>query len=123
MSSVVSFSGGVVMLRPDAARSLAKAVIQASDAMAQRGQVIDPKVLNLAIEVSSAAGNPEPPSQVIEETFSYEHITTKEAAKALGCSPRNVRKLAADGRLPGQQRGTGWLFRREDVEVFKQYRK
>ncbi|MGO2865595.1 MAG: helix-turn-helix domain-containing protein [Corynebacterium casei] len=121
MSSVVSFSGGVVLLRPDAARSLAKAVIQASDAMAKRGQVMNPAVINLAMEISSAAGHPEPDQPPIEHAYEYEHITSNEAAEILGCSTRYIRRLAADGRLPGERRGAAWIFDREDIEVYKSF--
>lgn len=39
-----------------------------------------------------------------------EPITTKEAAKRLGVTPRRIRKLITDKRLPAKRVGRDWLI-------------
>lgn len=42
-------------------------------------------------------------------------LTTTEAAKRLGISPRRVLALIYDKRLPAQQWGRDWLIREADL--------
>lgn len=43
-------------------------------------------------------------------------ITSKVAAARLGVSPRRVRALIKDGRLPAQRIGRDWLIEEGDLE-------
>ena len=44
-----------------------------------------------------------------------EYLDTAEAAKVLKVSTKVVRRLAAEGRLPGVKIGREWRFRRGDL--------
>ena len=122
MPSIISFAGGVVIMRPETAQNLAQAVVASREAMARQGKQLNPRVLNSAIEILSARGTTEPAQPAIEHTHEYEHINTHEAAAILGCSPRHMRKLATDERIPGFKRNGSWYFTRDDVETYQQYR-
>jgi excisionase family DNA binding protein len=44
------------------------------------------------------------------------HLTTIEVARELRLSPKRVRQLAADGKLPAHRLDGGWLFAREEID-------
>jgi excisionase family DNA binding protein len=46
-------------------------------------------------------------------------ITTSEAADMIGCIPRRVRQLIAEGRLAGRRMGRDWLVQRASVEAYR----
>jgi excisionase family DNA binding protein len=46
-------------------------------------------------------------------------MTVKEAAVELRCSARWIRKLIADGRLPAERIGKGFMVRAAAVEACK----
>lgn len=43
-------------------------------------------------------------------------ISTKQAARILGVSPRRVRALITSGRLPAKMVGRDWLIEKPDLE-------
>lgn len=47
-------------------------------------------------------------------------LTTHQAARALGISPRRVRALIASGRLPATKHGAMWVIRVDDLELVKE---
>lgn len=114
-------AGGVVISMKDAA-DIAQTLLAAQDLAGRHGASLKSSVLLLAAELSSAQGTTEPPHHAIEHTVDYEQIDADTTAQLLGCSPRNVRDLAARGRLPGIKRGGRWFFNRDDIEVHRDYR-
>lgn len=46
-------------------------------------------------------------------------IDTKDASKLLDVSPRQARKLAADGKVKVEKIGNAWAF---DIDDLKRYR-
>lgn len=113
---------GIVLGLKDA-QFLAEVVLWAQENIARRsGQNINARTLKIAADIYSINGIREPHVDTIDECVEYEQIDAKEAANLLGCSTRNVRSLAARGRLPGRKRSGSWYFNRDDVEVFQQYR-
>ena len=113
--------GGIVISTRDA-HLLATTVFSAADFAHQRGARLDPRILSLAVDITSALGASEEPSPQLNEPIEHEHIDASEAAKILNCSPRNVRDLAKRKRLPGTKVAGSWQFLRDEVEVFKQWR-
>ena len=49
-------------------------------------------------------------------------VDTDEAAALLGYAPGYVRRLFAEGKLPGRKFGKGWATTRAIVEDYKQQR-
>lgn len=47
-------------------------------------------------------------------------LTTRQAAKRLGISPRRVRALIASGRLPATKHGSAWAIQEKDLELVKE---
>jgi excisionase family DNA binding protein len=47
----------------------------------------------------------------------YATVTPAEAARILGCGPRNARDLAARGRIPAHRAGGRWLLDAASVEA------
>lgn len=45
-----------------------------------------------------------------------DRLGPSEAARVLGMSPQNVKRLAAEGKLPAELTPLGRLFKRSDVE-------
>lgn len=114
-------AGGVVISMKDAA-DIAHTLLAAQDLATRHGASLKSSVLVLAAELSTAQGTTEPRHHPIEHTVDYEQIDADTAAELLGCSPRNVRDLAARGRLPGIKRGGRWWFNRDDVIIYRDYR-
>ena len=56
----------------------------------------------------SAAGLPAVADSAAGSSLAENAITTTEAAKVLGVSGRQVRRMLADGRLVGVRLGTSW---------------
>lgn len=44
-------------------------------------------------------------------------LTTQEAADALGISPRRVRELITDRRLPAEKKGRDYLIKEKDLKL------
>nr|WP_269150732.1 helix-turn-helix domain-containing protein [Corynebacterium parakroppenstedtii] len=76
----------------------------------------------MAAQIHSATGHPEPARTSFEDNAEYEQVTTARAAEILGCTERNVRRLAEHRRLPGVKNGKSWYFNRDDVEVYRDYK-
>lgn len=114
-------AGGVILSMADA-KDLAATILAAQDLAARHGARLKSNVLIIAAELTSADGETEQPALPTAETVEYEQIDADTAAELLGCSPRNVRDLAARGRLPGVKRGGRWWFNRDDLQVFRDYR-
>jgi excisionase family DNA binding protein len=47
-------------------------------------------------------------------------LTTRQAAKHLGISPRRVRALIKAGRLPATKHGSSWAIKENDLELVKE---
>ncbi|OFQ35886.1 hypothetical protein HMPREF2943_10500 [Corynebacterium sp. HMSC072D12] len=122
MSKPFFISGDFMILGYSDARRLSTAVLAAADLAQRHGANLNPKILHLAAQIHSATGHSEPVRPTFEDTAEYEQITTASAAEILGCSERNVRRLAQRGRLPGVRNGKPWYFNREDVEAYRDYR-
>lgn len=119
----ISLTATGVIIATEDARALARVVFGAADLANRHGMVLPAHILALASDLHSAAGTTERPAPAIENTVEYEQIDTTAAADILGCSPRNVRALAARDRLPGVKNGGHWWFNREDVEVLRDFRR
>lgn len=122
MSRIARIPAGAIVLPVDAARSLSRAVFSSADFAARHGARIDPTVLQLAAEISSATGETARPPLLLDEAIQHELIDANTAAKMLGCSPRNVRDLASRDRIPGNKVAGRWQFTRDDIEVFRDWR-
>jgi len=48
-----------------------------------------------------------------------EELTTKQAAEILGVTPRRVRMLIRNGRLPAEKHGRDWAIKPGDLEFVK----
>lgn len=46
-------------------------------------------------------------------------LTTQETADELGVSPRRVRELITDGRLPAEKKGRDYLINEKDLKLVK----
>lgn len=79
------------------------------------GQPIPERVRRLLAAVS-AHGTPEREREAHSETDDL--IDTTEAAQILGCSTRNIRRIAAD--LDGEQIADRWIFHKNTVTEYAQ---
>lgn len=122
MNKPIFISGDFMILGYSDAQRLSTAVFAAADLARRHGANLNPKTLSLAAQIHSATGHSEPALPSFEDTAEYEQITTARAAEILGCTGRNVRRLAQRGRLPGVRNGKHWSFNREDVEAYRDYR-
>lgn len=122
MNEPVSLSGDVLIINHNDAHLLSRAVLSAADLAHRYGAIIDPKVLRLAAQIHSVTGHSEPARISFEDNVEYEQVTTARAAEILGCTERNVRRLAERRRLPGVKNGKSWFFNRDDVEVYRDYK-
>lgn len=122
MNRVTLIQRGAVLLTIDDAQHLAEAVYRLHTLAPRHGGRVNPSLLTLAAQISSATGTPEPYEPAANEPIEHELIDSTTAAELLGCSPRNVRKLAEADRLPGNKIGNRWQFNRDDVEVFRDWR-
>lgn len=122
MTRVTHLPAGGVVLRAEDAEDIAAAVFAAQDVAGRHGARLKPNVLAIAAELSSLRGRTAPALPVVEHPVEYEQIDADTAAHILGCSPRNVRDLAARGRLPGVKRAGRWWFNRDDIQVHRDYR-
>lgn len=111
-----------VVISVDDANELARIVRGVAHFARSHGATIDSKALALVEEISSATGATEHGAAAESEPVQREHIDVTTAARILGCTTRNVRDLASRNRLPGVKPAGRWLFYREDVEVFKNWR-
>ena len=60
---------------------------------------------------SCQRGTSVPPSAELRaDSAAMDEMTSQQAAEVLGCIPRYVRRLAADGRLPGRRERHRWLL-------------
>lgn len=118
----VPISVPAIVLDMADARALADVAFAAADLAATRGARISPRALQLAEQIRSVSGTTEQTELHQPHPYEYERIDATTAADILGCSPRNVRALAARGRLPGDKQGKQWWFNRDDVEVFRDFR-
>lgn len=62
-----------------------------------------------------------PPPTTLADSPPVDTLTTAQAAKILGISPRQLRRLAKD--LDGQQRGGVWHYPETRVHEYAQHRK
>lgn len=122
MARVTHFPAGGVVLSVEDARRMSTAIFSVADFASRHGARIDPGVLVLAAEITSATGTTAPPVQLPDEHIEYERIDVATTAELLDCTERNVRDLLARGRLPGQKIAGRWHLNREDVEVFRDWR-
>lgn len=114
-------AGGVVISMKDAA-DIAHTLLAAQDLASRHGARLKPHVLLIAAELSSIHGTTEVAHPAIEHSVEYEQITANTAADILGCSPRNVTDLATRGKLPGIKKSGRWLFNKDDIIVYRDYR-
>lgn len=110
------------MISTESALALCHAIYKAQDMAHRHGARMNPAILTLAAEISSAAGQAEIAPQLISEPIERELIDANTAASILNCSTRNIRDLANRGRLPGEKIAGRWQFTRDDVEVFRDWR-
>lgn len=122
MARIMNLPAGGVVLTAEDARDLAAALFAAQDLAGRHGAHLKSNVLLIAAELSSIRGTTEPALPALEHSVVYEQIDADTAAHIMGCSPRNVRDLAARGRIPGIKRGGRWWFNADDVEVHRDYR-
>lgn len=122
MARVLHLPAGGVVLDAADATDLARAVLAAQEMASRRGAYFKPRILVLAAELTSLAGDPEVARVEDDEHVEYEQIDADTAAHLLGCSPRNVRDLAARGRIPAVKRAGRWCFNRDDILVHRDYR-
>lgn len=122
MSRIMPLPAGGVVLSAEDARRMSTAIFSVADFANRHGARIDPGVLVLAAEITSATGTTAPPEQLADEPIGYERIDVATTAELLDCTERNVRDLLARGRLPGQKIAGRWHLNREDVEVFRDWR-
>jgi hypothetical protein len=115
----VKHISGIVLTDAEA-ELLATAALHYNTLAARHGMRLNPRLLALAAQIRSTDGNTEPTPAV--ETEVHEQVTAERAATILDCSPRNVRALAARGRLPGTKNGGQWFFSLDDVETLKEFR-
>lgn len=77
--------------------------------------VVVEEVSDVATEYRTAA-NGSSPAVKTGRFGSMEIMDVEAAAEAIGCRPRNVRRLITAGELPAQKSGGRWLVNRIDVE-------
>lgn len=119
---VISLPRGGVVLDVASARAICSALLSANDMANRQGGRLNFELMTLVAQIRSAIGETEPAPRGLDEHVEYELIDAQQAAGILGCSPRNVRSLAAKGRLPGAKPGGRWQFNREDIEVYRDYK-
>lgn len=122
MSRVTHLPAGGVVLAADDARAVATTILAAQDLATRHGARLKSRVLLIAAELSSTTGETEPTAPLVEHTVEYEQIDADTTADLLGCSARNVRDMAARGRLPAVKQGGRWWFNRDDIEVHRDWR-
>ena len=121
----MDFLTRVVVLSPYEARTLAQTVLR-FDRTVPGG--LRPHVRKLADTVLAGLPSlpPEPeidsPSVTHDEVRGAHVVTTGEAARILGCTPRRVNQLANEGKIPGNMPNGRWLFLRDDIEAYRDFR-
>ena len=121
----MEFFNHVVVLSPYEARTLAQTVLR-FDRTVPGG--LRPHVRKLADTV--LAGFPSVPAEPETDYPPVTHhevrganvVTTGEAARILGCTPRRVNQLANEGKIPGNMPNGRWLFLRDDIEAYRDFR-
>lgn len=104
---------GVLLLTGDAVDALAYAVQVAQRARRRNGLPASRALTALALAATGHADNETHPPEHSEPHTTTEWITTEEAARMLGCSNRQARRLAPT--LGGQLTGGRWLLDRQAV--------
>lgn len=120
--SVFFVPAAAIIIDPRAAKILANAALQGNEYANKHGARLTPAALSIASDILSAIGTTEPPRTPTPQAIEYERIDSTTAAELLGCSPRNVRKLAEQQRLPGDKQHGIWTFNRDDVICYRDYR-
>ena len=121
----MEFFNRAVVLSPYEARTLAKTVLR-YDRTVPGG--LRPHVRKLADTVlaglPSLPAEPETNSPPVthHEVRGADVVTTGEAARILGCTARRVNQLANDGAIPGNKPNGRWLFLRDDIEAYRDFR-
>jgi DNA (cytosine-5)-methyltransferase 1 len=49
-----------------------------------------------------------------------EYVTTEEAAEILGYSPKYIRRMLRNGKLPAEKVGRLWLIHRDTVREYQE---
>ncbi|OFK67463.1 helix-turn-helix domain-containing protein [Corynebacterium sp. HMSC074A09] len=119
---VLSLPRGGIVIDAESARAICSALLSVNDRLNRHGGRLNFELMTLVAQIRSAIGETEPAPRGFNEHVEYELIDAQQAASILGCSPRNVRSLAAKGRLPGAKPGGRWQFNREDIEVYRDYK-
>lgn len=118
----------MVLLSARDARALATTIIEADMRL---GSGVHAPIRKIAYDIlaglPSASSKSEVSSPPVTDTevCGADVVGTAEAARILDMTPRRVCQLADEGdlpSLPGREPGQNWKFRREDVEVFRDYR-
>lgn len=118
----VAVPAGAVLVEAGDLLVLVSIVAQCHDVLLRSGRVVHPEIKNILDKLSSVAGTSELVDSPVEDHVVYEQIDTKTAADILGYSDRYVRELASTGRIPGDFRGGRWVFSRDDVEVYRDFK-
>lgn len=85
------------------------------------GGTLAPALREIMDEIAANFGSSAYVEQATDECVRHEFIDAEEAARILGCSPRNARDLAKRGRLPGRKLAGRWQFARAEVEQFRDF--
>ncbi|MGB3697858.1 MAG: hypothetical protein WBA05_10545 [Gordonia sp. (in: high G+C Gram-positive bacteria)] len=107
-----------MMLTPDQANLLRYVVAEFVRRRLITGQPVPNQVRRLLTAASTAHGTPDDLRPTQSDT---ELIDSEQAAELLNCTPRYVRKIAAD--LDGQQVAGRWIFHRHNVTEYARNKK
>lgn len=108
------------MIRPYRAQQLADWLIAAARDAAMRGRPVPPCVIEHIRDLRQAGrmsdtGRAETGPAIIE-------VSTDEAARILGCTPRHVRRLCQAGRLSARRAGRrAWMITLNDLTDYDDY--
>lgn len=119
---VMALPRGGVVLDAESAHMICSALLSANDFANRHGGRLNYDLLTLVAQINSAIGTSEPAQNSFHDHVEYELIDASQAAELLGCTTRNIRSLAAKGRVPGTKSGGRWQFNREDIEVYRDYK-
>ena len=107
-------TGGGVVVEPGLCRAVARLAVLGLAELSRRDGTVRavPGLASLLAQLDAASGN------VPVTVDSTVPLTSTEAARIVGVTPRMARHLAATGRLIAVRRGRDWQISRQSAEDY-----
>lgn len=113
-----------VLITKEAARAIAVILHRREKEIHLRGGAMPPQLVEIrkALQAGSAESDNQRTYMPEWDDKNSDEMTTTEAAEMLNMTDRSVRRLVANGKLPGLKRSERLWIKRMDIERFKDER-